>query len=689
MKELRFTALIYIAALLCCYTTTASNAPTRNTPNTHKILYKTSDGSIIEPRNVESFGGSIVSNSYVNGQGVIIFDAPITTIGSEAFKDCSKMTSVTIPYGVTSIEDYAFAGTGLTKVAIPASVELIGCGVFAYCDNLSSFSGKFASKDCRTLNYYNTIVAFAPKGLNSYVIPSGITSVGESAFEGCGNLTNITLPKSVTLVEASAFYGCSKLQSFQGRFATADGRAIVIDGTMEAFAPAGLTSFTIPAGVTKLKESLFKGCTSLSNIVLSDEVASIGKSCFYGCSSLTSISIPTGIASIEDKTFFNCRALSSINISSNIIFIGNSAFEGCINLGKVEISDLTAWCRILFKNNQSNPLHNGAKLYIKGQEACNITIPSDVKEIGFATFCGCSSLKEVTIANGVAKIGKFAFKDCRNITKIEIPYSITSIGVYAFARCRGEIVINSQIIEKDYQSYSCPASNWLKESLFSKITIGDSIQKIGNYALYNCADATTFVISNSVYAIGQYAFGGCSGELVIDSKVVENDYSTMHAPSCYNGWLYGSKFSKITIGNKVKKIGQNLFYDSNYNNITIGDSVETIEEGAFKSCDKLTSITIPDCVTTVKTSAFAECSSLTEITIGKGVTTIEVDAFYECRNLTSIYCRATIPPVGYTLMFGIAEMPRTIYVPATSFKAYRKSAFWNPYKQQITPYEVQ
>ena len=242
--------------------------------------------SIVIPDSVTSIGGWAFFDC--SSLTSIVIPEGVTSIGSYAFDSCSSLTSIVIPEGVTSIESEAFAGCrSLTSIVIPEGVTSIGTGAFYACTSLTSI-----------------------------VIPEGVTSIGGLAFFDCSSLTSIVIPEGVTSIGYYAFAACSRLSVFYGKFASVDGRCLIVDGCLTAFAPYDVASYTIPEGVASIGEGAFIGCSSLTSIVIPEGVTSIGSYAFDSCSSLTSIVIPEGVTSIGNYSFGHCTTLSKIECKS-------------------------------------------------------------------------------------------------------------------------------------------------------------------------------------------------------------------------------------------------------------------------------------------------------------------------------------------------------------------------------------
>ena len=161
---------------------------------------------------------------------------------------------------------------------------------------------------------------------------------------------------------------------------------------------SGLTSLTLPAGITEISSYAFSSCSGLTSLTLPAGITSIGDDAFYGCSGLTSITIPNGVTQIDKNAFRDCTGLTSLTLPANIKRIGESAFKNC--------SGLTS-----------------------------LNLPAGITTIGSSAFYGCSGLTSLTIPDGVTKIGKYAFSNCSYLTSLTIPSSVNSLGDYAFKNC--------------------------------------------------------------------------------------------------------------------------------------------------------------------------------------------------------------------------------------------------------------
>ena len=347
------------------------------------------------PNVTNVFGANIVSNEYDIEKEcwVIKFDGDVTSIGERAFAWCESLTSVTIPDSVTTIGYDAFCCcTSLICVTIPDSVTAIGEQAFVSC-----------------------------RSLTSVTIGNGVTRIGKGAFGNCISLTSVTIPDSVTTIGDYAFFYCISLTEFNGKYASEDGRCLIIDGTINSFAPAGLTEYTIPDSVTSIGERAFASCASLTSITIPDSVTTIEANAFAWCPSLTSVTIPDSVTTIGEMAFYDCSSLTSVTIPDGVTSIGSSAFAYCSSLTSVTIPDSVTTI--------------GEQAFCLCSSLTSVTIPDSVTLIEFSAFLGCSSLTSVTIGDSVTTIGDCAFYGCSSLTSITIPGGVITIRSWAFGDC--------------------------------------------------------------------------------------------------------------------------------------------------------------------------------------------------------------------------------------------------------------
>ena len=228
------------------------------------------------------YSGEVVIPESVEHEGVT---HSVTSIGEEAFRGCSGLTSVTIGNSVTSIGEWAFAYCdGLTSVTIGNSVTSIGEWAFAYCD-----------------------------GLTSVTIPNSVTSIGEYAFTGCDGLTSVTIGSGVTSIGECAFTGCSGLTSVH---------------ISDIAAWCNIDFAGLDSNPFSYAHHLYLNGEEVKDLVIPNSVTSIGNKAFSSCTGLTSVTIGNSVKSIGYEAFEYCTGLISVTIGNSVTSIGRYAFEG-------------------------------------------------------------------------------------------------------------------------------------------------------------------------------------------------------------------------------------------------------------------------------------------------------------------------------------------------------------------------
>ena len=312
---------------------------------------------------------------------------------------------------------------------------------------------------------YGSGVNSSYSGLGSLILPSSVVysvntyvviKISERAFYRSNGLTSITIPSTITTFEAMAFYGCSGLTS------------VYYTGDIAGW--CGIDFDESESNPIRYAHKLYINDTLVTNLVVPNSVTEIKQYSFYGATCLTSLTIPNSVTSIGGSAFYGCSGLTgSLTIPNSVTSIGYGAFYGC--------SGFTG----------------------------SLTIPNSVTSISSDAFRGCSGLTSLTIPNSVTSIGDYAFMNCSGLTSLTIPNSVTSIDASAFMNCSG---------------------------LTGSLTIPNSVTSIGSYAFYGCSGLTSLTIPNSVTSIGYDAFDGCSGLTEIHS--LNPNPPTLQSSSFFN-----------------------------------------------------------------------------------------------------------------------------------------------------------
>lgn len=309
----------------------------------------------------------------------------ITSIATNAFKNCSDITSIALPSSLLTIGDYAFDGcSSISSITIPKNVISIGYQAFANCDNLTDLV--YGAKEC-TIEWPS----------------SGSISTGESV--GWNHLINVTIGKDVLKLGEYIFSECTKLSNVK---------------------------FEDNSKLNAIDNSVFYDCHSLENIVLPNTITEIDNSAFYNCISLKEMLLPNSLTKLGSSVFYGCKSLAKVNIPNQLTSIPDAIFSGCTDLVEIVIDsdnpNYTSIDGVLYNKDVSELLLCPAGI-------SQITIPSTVISLNNYCFSGCNKLSNIEISSNVNKLGNYCFCNCTNLTSIQIPTSVTSLGYGCFYGC--------------------------------------------------------------------------------------------------------------------------------------------------------------------------------------------------------------------------------------------------------------
>lgn len=475
-------------------------------------------------------------------------------IGAAALAYCSSLTSVTIPSGVISIGGGAFADCfSLSSVTIPSSVMYISSDAFRKTALYND-----ASNWVDNVLYVDNCLIDATQDLSgAYDIAEGTRVIAESAFLGCTNLTSVTVPSSVVNIGPKAFASTDNLTDIQVEsgnpaYLSENGILYNADQTVLLRYPEGKKdrTLTIPANLrcfgfsavdsnsylntiewnavnfTDFSYNIFPEWPYVSTLVIGEGVEHIpAYLCNKFSSSLRSLTIPSTVTSVGQDAFAGCGNFTVYkNYSLQYLpesFIENSpnleelvypaigfAYLGTDQLVSTKLkslivhtpfTDSSIYDRLIkFLSIQQNTL-----TYID----IEILTTNDYQYVPDKCFLDFTLLETAKLPNGFTRIGYRAFENCRMLQEFTIPASVTEIDDSAFDNCRSLNAVHFG--GSTEEQADDPAASQC------------ALQRIGNWAFYNCHQLQELNIPEGVTEIGNAAFYGCSylEDLVLPSSL--------------------------------------------------------------------------------------------------------------------------------------------------------------------------
>ena len=325
----------------------------------------------------EKWGVALHDCDYTNGTDIVIKDTnidriPFTLIGESAFRNDTRITSLSLPSSVERIETFAFFGaSNLKKITFANGGERL------------KQIDPWTFKDCSSLESIDLSNA-------------SLTEIPEKAFENCTSLRSVKLPPTVTKIDVDAFSGCRNLEEITG---------------------------LSDCSITEIGTDAFYGCSKLKNLDFSNSTfTALPEKAFSGLRSLTTLTVPKTLTTVGAQAFSSCEKIEEVTGLSdcNITSLGERAFASCTNLKRADLS-------------KSSFTVLPARAFYQDTALSFIKMPSVLKEIGKDALYGCESISKLDLTDtALTTIGEYGLGGMRSLMYIDLPDTVNSVGANAF-----------------------------------------------------------------------------------------------------------------------------------------------------------------------------------------------------------------------------------------------------------------
>lgn len=542
----------------------------------------------------ESDGAGMFPDFYVGDLQYDYVDRENATVAFNGIRTNSEMVDIPasveydgVTYTVVGIAPSALYNEGVSSVSIPSTVTYIGNSAFRGCSQLSEI-----------------------------VIPDGVVSIGQYAFSASG-LVSVDIPDSVTTLDRGAFERCSRL-----------------------------TEISIGSGITELPLDVFASCYSLTSVTIPGTVETVDGS-FHDSSNIRSITIGDGVKRIERNAFANLPYITSLEIPDSVTYIG-PAFSNCTGIGSVVIPDSVVEMEGTFSGCTSlNQVSFGSGLTTLGDDTFSqcafteVTVPSSIRTLGDA-FSNCISLVDVTIEEGVTRM-EGGFSGCPNLGDVILPSTVTYLGP-VFPGCVSikTITIPEGVSRMDGTFMACAGLESVEVS--GEISIGSDtfsactslsqidiskFYSIGDGAFQTCTSLTDVEFNDHITTIGSMAFTGCTNIMKVSIPV--GGFSTISIGSmafsdCWN-------LESVFVGENVTRVGDEAFRDCAALNQLTFLSMGTVGDDIFSGCREISYAHINNDKILDGLDSYA---SLTTLIIGGNTSSVTEGQFRNSRSLETL-----------------------------------------------------
>lgn len=637
----------------------------------------------------ENYEGNIISHTYENGIGKVVYDRDIIfsrgIVDTGWYGNLPKERSGYV-YGVI-VEGEEIDGVNVDfsfkqereNIPITFDGHTIRCGVLGGSITLKNWAD--GSYDFSKVNEADSYIKVYPtlvdEGddltviiepstvhlLETMTLPNKLTNIGQGLFAGQYFFNNVTIPNSVKRIDDSVFALCYNL------------REITIGNNIEeigsyCFESCGLENIYLPQSIKNMGSYNFRYCENLKSVTFDFPMHNIPQDTFCNCINLRTVSLPNTIVNIYEEAFCRCTSLETFTMPDTVKYVGVSAFMYCTNLKNIHLSE-------------------------------NLTTIDD------SAFSECNSLVSVKLPKTLLSVGEGSFSFCNSLESIELNNPFTTFVVRngsgnildSFWRVKegGTLYYPSNIPQPsilDGKEADLGYYNWVGSATLPPFNYADAYP---NYIKYKTDDGNSAVFLNkqfsNLYTVANYYneedgyWYECYNEPLTDTNSMymsaKSNVTEIVFPNTIetlDNVFDGSKVSEVVIPDSVNRIYTYALTSENIKKVVFGKGVTELELDAYfgANIDNIEELTIPEGVTSITASIGYGLVSLTKLSLPTTLTTIGDYCFCGTKNFSVQEIISSLPNlevIGENAFNGCKTDGVSIVIPST-VKQIGQDAFY-------------